>query len=168
MRPSPSARARAAALALATACLACAACASGGDGGEGPPRVTFTAAGTTVVAGPTQLCDVQVSNCHADPKAAVVLRVPPGQPLQVSVPKAVSETPWLVVFGYRTKAGEQVNARSDVFPSNQRQAYTLTLPAADAQLQTVEVQQLGGTLIPGDDGVDFPTRGTWVLSVDDR
>jgi hypothetical protein len=152
--------------AVLTLAAACAACSSGG--GDGTPRVTFTAAGSTAVAGATQLCDVQVSNCHADPKAAVVLKVPPGQPLEIAVPKAVGETPWLVVFGYRTGAGEQVNARSDVFPSNQRLAYTLTLPAADDQLQTVEVQQLGGTLIPGDDGVDFPTRGTWVLSVDDR
>lgn len=161
-------RVGAAALALAAACATGTACASGEDGGEGTPRVTFTAAGSSVVAGPTQLCDVQVSNCQADPKAAVVLKVPPGRPVEIAVPKAVGQTPWLVVFGYRTKAGEQVNARSDVFASNQRQAYTLTLPAADDQLQTIEVQQLGGTLIPGDDGVDFPTRGTWVLSVDDR
>jgi Protein of unknown function (DUF2771) len=137
-------------------------------GDDEPPMVTFAAAGSSVTAGPTQRCDVQVSTCTAAPAAAVVLRVPPGQPVQISVPKQISETPWLVVFGYRTAGGEHVNARSDVFASNERQAYMLILPAADDQLETVEVQQLGGTLIPGKEGVDFPTRGTWVLSVDDR
>ena len=132
------------------------------------PEVSFAAAGSTVLARPTQLCDVQVRDCTADPKAAVVLRVPPGQSVQISVPKAIGETPWLVVFGYRTKAGEKVNARSDLFASNERQSYTLTLPTADDQLETVEVQQISGTLVQGEEGVDFPTRGTWVLSVDDR
>ncbi|HEY3260622.1 MAG TPA: DUF2771 family protein [Pseudonocardiaceae bacterium] len=149
-------------VALTTLTAAC----TGRD--DTPPRVTFSAAGNTAVAGPTQLCDVQVQNCTADPKAAVVLRVPRGQPLEISVPKAIGETPWLVVFGYRTGSGEKVSARSDVFASNERHAYTLVLPDADAQLETAEVQQLGGTLIQGRDGIDFPTRGTWVLSVDDR
>ena len=145
--------------ALTTACT---------SGDDAPPRVTFAAAGSTVVAGPTQLCDVTVQNCKADPKAAVVLRVPPGQAVEISVPAAIGETPWLVVFGYRTTSGEKVDARSDVFASNERQAYTLTLPDAGDQLETAEVQQLGGALIQGREGVDFPTRGTWVLSVDDR
>ena len=146
---------------LATAC-------SGADGTEAPPEVTFAAAGGTAVARPTQLCDVHVQNCTADPKAAVVLRVPPGQPVEISVPQAIGQTPWLVVFGYRTKSGEKVNARSDLFASNERTAYTLTLPEPDDQLETVEVQQISGTFVPSEDGVEFPTRGTWVLSVDDR
>lgn len=146
------------AAALVTACA----------GEQPPPTVTFAAAGSSVTAKPTQRCDVHVTNCTADPAAAVVLRVPPGQPIEISVPREISETPWLVVFGYRTKGGEHVNARSDVFASNERQAYSLALPAADDQLETVEVQQLGGKLIQGQEGVDFPTRGTWVLSVDDR
>lgn len=147
--------------------LAAALTACSDEPGE-PPRVTFTAAGATATATPTQLCDVNVQNCSADAAAAVVLRVPPDTPLDIAVPAEIGETPWLVVFGYRTSAGEQVNARSDLFASNERTAYTLTLPAADDQLETVEVQQLGGTFIPGENGVEFPTRGTWVLSVDDR
>jgi len=149
---------------LAAVALAAAGC----GGGDGPPQVTFAADGTTVVAGATQYCDVRLENCAADPKAAVVLRVPPGKPVEISVPEAIGETPWLVVFGYRTGAGERVNARSDLFASNERRDYTLLLPAADDQLETVEVQQISGALAPGPDGVEFPTRGTWVLSVDDR
>ena len=155
-----AAAAAAAASVLLTAC--------GDNPAPAPPQITFTAAGSTATARPTQLCDVEVRSCTADPAAAVVLRVPPGQPLEISVPEAVGETPWLVVFGYRTKSGEQVDARSDVFAGNERQAYTLTLPGAEDQLETVEVQQIAGTVVAGQDGVEFPTRGTWVLSVDDR
>ena len=162
-------RRSAASAVLAGAMLAGATACSGNSGDPGPPpEVTFAAAGSTVIARPTQLCDVQVQNCTADPNAAVVLRVPPGQPVQISVPKAIGETPWLVVFGYRTAAGERVNARSDLFASNERESYTLTLPRPDDQLETAEVQQISGTFVPGEQGVDFPARGTWVLSVDDR
>lgn len=153
---------------LALAALVVAAALAGCGGQQQAPQVTFTAGGTSVTARPTQHCDVQVQNCTADPAAAVALRVPPGQAVQISVPQAVSQTPWLVVFGYRTAAGERVNARSDLFASNDRPAYTLVLPATDDQLETVEVQQISGTFIPGPQGMDFPTRATWVLSVDDR
>lgn len=154
-------RVAAALLALAALSTAC-----GGD--DPPPQVTFAAQGATVVARPTQHCDVSVQNCTADPQAAVVLRVPAGTPLDITVPSQIGETPWLVVFGYRSKAGEKVSARSDLFASNERTAYTLTLPEPEDQLETVEVQQISGTFIPGQEGVEFPTRGTWVLSVDDR
>lgn len=156
------------ALVAATLALAAGVLTACSDEPDGPPQVTFAASGATATAGPTQLCDIDVQNCEADPAAAVVLRVSPDTPLDITVPAAVGETPWLVVFGYRTSAGEQVNARSDLFAPNERTAYTLTLPAPDDQLETVEVQQLGGTFIPSDEGVEFPTRATWVLSVDDR
>lgn len=166
MRRTITAATAATAAAMATAATALlAACSSTPDT---PPEVTFAAAGNTVVARPTQLCDVEVKNCTADPGAAVVLRVPPGQPVTIAVPEAIGETPWLVVFGYRTKAGDRVNARSDLFASNERRDFTLTVPEPDAQLETVEVQQLGGAVMPTEQGLDFPTRGTWVLSVDDR
>jgi hypothetical protein len=133
-----------------------------------PPEVTFAADGSTVTARPTQYCDVNVQDCQADPKAAVTLRVPPGQPLEVSVPGSVSEAPWQVVFRYRSKDGTSAQARSTVFAAGERSAYTLRLPEEQAQLETVEVQQFGAAMVPREDGVDFATRATWVLSVDDR
>ena len=137
-----------------------------GDGG--PPKVTFAAAGNTATAAPTQYCDVGVKQCQSDGKAAVALKVPPGQAVQVSVPGSVSEAPWQVVFRYRAADGTKTQARSTVFPAGQRSEYKLELPAADAQLETVEVQQFGAAMVPNADGVDFATRATWVLSVDDR
>lgn len=139
-----------------------------GGSGQGPPRVTFAAAGNTVTAAPTQYCDVQVQDCQADPGAAVVLRVPPGAPLDVSVPGTVSDAPWQVVFRYRAVDGTKTQARSTVFAAGERTEYTLEPPTADAQLETVEVQQFGTAMVPREDGVDFATRATWVLSVDDR
>ena len=153
------------ALLLAAAGVTLAGCAA-----PAPPTVTFYAAGKTVVTGPAQHCDVQVENCSADPDAHAVLRVPPGSPLQISVDSHVGETPWQVVFRYRDAAGTPIEGRSAVFyGESKRLAYTLRLPATSAQLETVEIQQFGGVLAARQDGgVDFITRGTWVLSVDDR
>lgn len=139
-----------------------------GDGDEAPPKVTFAVAGNTATADPTQYCDVSVKECKADGNAAVALKVPPGQAVQVSVPGSVSEAPWQVVFRYRAADGTKTQARSSVFPAGQRSEYKLELPAADAQLETVEVQQFGAAMVANADGVDFATRATWVLSVDDR
>ncbi|MFB9908876.1 DUF2771 family protein [Allokutzneria oryzae] len=135
-----------------------------------PPNVTFYAAGKTAVTGPAQHCDVLVENCTADTEAHAVLRVPPGKPLQISVDSHIGETPWQVVFRYRDAAGTPIEGRSAVFfGESQRLAYTLRLPTDTAQLETVEIQQFGGVLAARQDGgVDFVTRGTWVLSVDDR
>lgn len=152
-------------LALLAAALVTAACA--GERPQKPPEVTFAANGQSVAARPTQHCDVTVENCKADPQAAVMLRVPPGRALGVAVPPEVAQTPWLVVFGYRTRAGERVNARSAVFAGNGQSSFTLTLPDAADQLETVEVQQVGGAVVSGAQGVEFPARATWVLSVDD-
>jgi Protein of unknown function (DUF2771) len=143
---------------------ALAGCSSDGE----PPRVSFAAAGSTVTAGPTQYCDVGVQECQGDGGAAVTLEVPPGEVVQVSVPESVSEAPWQVVFRYRAADGTKTQARSTVFPAGQRSEYKLELPAANAQLETVEVQQFGAAMVTGTDGVDFATRATWVLSVDDR
>jgi len=137
-------------------------------GSDSPPQVTFASDEASVTARPTQFCDVSVQNCSADPAAAVVLRVRPGQALRISVPDPVAAAPWLVVFRYRTSAGEQMQARSQVFGADQQHEYTLSPPTAQDQLETVEVQQIGGALAPGDEGVEFVTRATWVLSVDDR
>jgi Protein of unknown function (DUF2771) len=143
--------------------------AAGCSGSEPPPpQVEFAAEGSTVTANPTQYCDVNVRECQAYPQAAVTLRVPPGKPLEVSVPGPVSEAPWQVVFRYRAKNGTSTQARSTVFGAGERSDYTLVLPDGQAQLETVEVQQFGAAMVPREDGVNFATRATWVLSVDDR
>src|SRR5262250_3392995 len=84
---------------------------AGCSGGGDPPKITFAAGGSTVTAGPTQYCDVNVKQCQPDADAAASLKVPPGQAVQVSVPGPVSEAPWQVVFRYRTVDGAKTQAR---------------------------------------------------------
>lgn len=131
-----------------------------------PPQVTFTAAGASVTARPAQYCDLKLADCTADASAPVRLTVPPGTPLQVAVPDAVSEAPWHVVFSYRDAGGQQVDARSPVLTAKQRD-WTLALPGPTDRLLTAQVQQFGpAPRIDEQTGeVEFPVRGSWVLDV---
>jgi hypothetical protein len=133
-----------------------------------PPDVAFFSAGRTVTAGPTQYCDVKIQHCSANTRAQAVLRVPPGKPVQISVPGSVGNAPWQVAFLYRGADGTQVDGRTAVFSPGQQLAYTLALPDTKAQLETIEVQQFGGALVQQDGGIGFITRASWVLSVDMR
>lgn len=135
-------------------------------GAGAPPEVTFAAGTDSIVAGPTQYCQDDFVTCTNDAAAPVALPVPPGTPLVVSVPDAVSETPWQIVFTYRDAAGEQIDERTTVFPPQQRDRFALELPA-DARLLTAQVQQFGPPpQIDGATGeVVFPIRSSWVLTV---
>src|SRR5690348_14782920 len=103
--------------------------------------------------------------CSADASAPVQLPVPPGTPLQVSVPDDVSAAPWHVVFSYRDAGGQQVDARSPVLTNKQRD-YTLTLPEGADCLITAQVQQFGpAPQIDEQTGeLQFPVRASWVLN----
>ncbi|MCS7478929.1 DUF2771 domain-containing protein [Umezawaea endophytica] len=135
------------------------------------PEVTFYSSGKTVNVRPTQYCDLESENCVVDAGAVGVLRVRPGLPVQISVPGEVADSAWSVKFTYRDGDGVgQEPLRSKVFTSAEpRYAYTLELPAADDQLESVEVQQFGKRVQIDETGqIEFVARGTWVLSVDDR
>lgn len=136
-----------------------------------PGQVSFTAAGTTARTEASQFCDVAVTRCGADPSASAVLRVPRGTPLEVGVPGEVAAAPWQIVFAFRDATGATQQGRSPVFAPGSRSAFTLVLPGSPGrpgQLQSAEVQQYGTRLTDGPQGVQFTTRTTWVLSVDDR
>jgi len=57
-----------------------------GCGSGAPPEVTFAAGAASVVAKPTQYCDLKLQDCQSDANAPVRLAVPAGTPLRVSVP----------------------------------------------------------------------------------
>ena len=147
-------------LALASALLLA------GCGTGEAPEVTFTAGSTTVTARATQYCDLELTECAEDAAAPVQLAVPAGAPLLVEVPDGVSEAPWHVVFSYRNAGGEQVDARSPLFPAEERSEYTLELPASGDRLLAAQVQQFGpAPRINEDTGeIEFPVRGSWVLT----
>ncbi|HWM56584.1 MAG TPA: DUF2771 family protein [Pseudonocardia sp.] len=136
----------------------------GGESGE-PPRVTFGAGSQSVVAGPTQYCNLEFTDCRNDAAAPVELPVPPGTALQVQVPEDIAETPWQVVFTYRDAAGAQADGRSAVFAAGERSEYPLQLPTAADRLLTAQVQQYGPPpeANPETGEIEFPIRASWVL-----
>ena len=148
-------------LALAALALLAAGCGSGT-----PPEVTFSAADTSVTARPTQYCDLKLTECSDDAGAPVRLDVPAGTPLQVTVPDGVAEAPWHVVFSYRNEGGEQIDARSPLFPADEQREYTLTLPTPTDRLVTAQVQQFGPApqINEETNEIEFPVRGSWVLN----
>jgi hypothetical protein len=137
-------------------------------GPSSPGDVTFAAGGASASVGASQFCDVQVTECDADPEAVAVLRVPPNTPLTVTVPEEVASAPWQLAFTFRDAAGATQQGRSPVSPPGSTPTFTLVLPAASDQLTSAEVQQYGARITEGPNGLEFATRATWVLSVDDR
>ena len=137
-----------------------------GCGSGGPPEVTFAAGAASVVAKPTQYCDLKLQDCQSDANAPVRLAVPAGTPLRVSVPSEISSTPWQVVFTYRSANGSQTDGRSPVLTPDRHPDYTLQLPAPTDALVTAEVQQYGpppqANAATGE--LEFPIRATWVLT----
>lgn len=139
------------------------------------PEITFYADRAAARVGPAQYCDAEITSCAAHPQAVAVLRVPPGRPVQISVPGEVAAAPWQVAFRYRDQAGQEQEERSKVFSPAERQlSYVLRLPNPADQLETAEIQEFGVGLLspqagdPAGSGFQFVIRGTWVLSVDDR
>ena len=131
-----------------------------------PPQVTFAVGTASVVARPTQYCDESGTGCTGDAAAPVALAVPAGTALQVTVPDAVAQTPWQVVFSYRDANGAQADERSPVFAPTERSIWTLELAAPTDRLLTAQVQQYGPPpqINPDTGEVEFPIRASWVLN----
>lgn len=151
------------ALPLLAAALLLAGC---GSEAPPPPQVTFVAGTASTVARPTQYCDLQFKECRNDDTAPVTLAVPVGTPVKITVPDGIATTPWQVAFVYRDATGQQVTARSTVFPPNQRHDYDLKLPADTDRLLTAQVQQFGPPPQANTQTgmLDFPIRASWVLT----
>jgi hypothetical protein len=131
-----------------------------------PPQVTFTAGAASTVARPAQYCDVELTQCLTDVAAPVRLAVPPGTPVQVTVPPEIAQTPWQVVFSYADAAGTPTDERSPVFAPGARSDWTLQLGAPEDRLLTAEVQQYGPPPQPNPrtGEMEFPIRASWVLN----
>jgi Protein of unknown function (DUF2771) len=132
------------------------------------PEVTFTAEGTTVSTRPFLHCDVMVNKCDRNDDAMARMRVPPGKPVTVTVPRDVAESPWSVVIQYRTAAGEQKQPETvATFVPNERSDYTVALPGGGDQLQTVEIKQAGAKQEPGaTNEIQLLARAVWSLQVE--
>lgn len=131
------------------------------------PEVTFSVDATSVSARPFLHCDVLVTKCDRDTGAQASMRVPPGTGVRVTVPGEVAESPWSVAIQYRTAAGEQKEPETvATFVPNESREYTVSLPNAGDQLQTVEVKQAGAkqdAAAAGD--IQLLARAVWSLQV---
>jgi hypothetical protein len=149
-------------LACAAALAACSAAP------PGPPEITFAAEGATVPVRPFLYCDVMVTSCERNEGAVARLQVPPGKPVTISVPGEVAESPWSVVVQYQSASGEQQEPETiATFIPGERHDYTVALPDATAQLQTVEVKQAGAKQEPGATSeIQLLARAVWSLRVE--
>ena len=132
------------------------------------PEVTFGMDGQTVSARPFLYCDVMLTKCDRDNGAQISMKVPPGKGVTVTVPGEVAESPWSVVIQYRTAAGEQKDPETvATFVPNERHDYTVALPGAGDQLQTVEIKQASAKQEPGaTSDIQLLARAVWSLQVE--
>ena len=139
---------------------------AGCGGSPALPEVTFAAGAASVVAKPTQYCDLHLQNCQSDANAPVRLTVPAGTALKVTVPTEISTTPWQVVFTYRSTNGSQTDGRSPVLAPGQHPDYPLQLPTPTDALLTAQVQQYGPPpQANAENGeIEFPIRASWILN----
>ncbi|RZS41009.1 uncharacterized protein DUF2771 [Herbihabitans rhizosphaerae] len=139
-----------------------------GCGGAAPtPDVTFYANGHAADTGPIAFCHPGTRECVKDENAMARLKVPPGQPLHISVGGDVAEGPWAVVFTYRDGAGNEQHGSSALQLSGRRYAYTLSLPNDTDQLLFAHVQQMA-MVVMGPEGALPRATGYWSLAVDVR
>ena len=142
------------------------------------PDVTFYGNRTAVDTGYTLWCspseDRTRFECEtpegADGTARLGLR--PGQGVQINVPDAIGEQPWLVAFVYRsTPDGEEQTGRSAVLTDHQL-SYSLNPIDPGDQLLRVEVQsglQIGPQTdpnAPAGSAIEIAATHTWVLTID--
>lgn len=128
-------------------------------------NMTFAAAGKTVTAAPIQYCDVHEENCKADGKAPVSLTVAAGQPITVSAPKEIAQTPWQVAARFTDTKGSQYVSCSPLFAAGHQSVYTVRAAHAADRLVLIEVYQSSAVLVREPNGdIDTPIRGTWVLT----
>ena len=134
------------------------------------PTVTFYGDRAAVTVQPELWCEVDSTaltvSCPAPPDTGndghLTMRT--NQPLQINVPGAVADAPWLVVFEYTDAAGTAQNGRSAIF-TDDRLAYTLPALGAGTHLRRVEVQS---GLIPtqaADGSTKITVPRTWVVLV---
>jgi hypothetical protein len=133
------------------------------------PQVSFEVDGAAVSARPFLHCDVMLTKCDKDDGAPARMRVPPGKQVKVTVPGDVAESPWSVAIQYKTAAGEQKDPQTvATFVPNERHDYTVSLPGAGDQLQTVEVKQAGAKQDPAatNGDVQLLARAVWSLQIE--
>lgn len=104
------------------------------------PKITAYAHGKSVTVAPFMYCSIRMEDCQYG--ETTPLNVPSGLPVQMSLPKEIVESPWLVQLIYQRPDGEQVD-RVLSFADYPHRAHALTIdsqPEPDLRLIGIEVQ----------------------------
>ena len=121
------------------------------------PTITFFADRESVVSRPVLYCPLDFKNC--DPAGtAADLAVPPGRPLQISLPPEIADAPWRLITIYVDGAGKQ-QSRDRFYKPGERLAVTLRLGPGEL-LQGVEIQLPSGAT---DQDGNPVARAAWAL-----
>ncbi|MEC3913518.1 DUF2771 family protein [Nocardia sp. CDC160] len=137
------------------------------------PEITAYAHGRSVSVNPYLYCDLQVSKerlavgkCDST-KAVSDLDVPPGSPLQLSLPKEIADAPWEILLGYRIPGpkgdtAEPVLITSQDYPDKPL-AITIKTPANEhVRLAIMELHlPIPARDEAGNEGV--VSRGIWSI-----
>ncbi|MFC6009831.1 DUF2771 domain-containing protein [Nocardia lasii] len=104
------------------------------------PKLTAYAHGTAIEVDPFVYCTVTMTDCRYG--ETVPLTVPSGYPVQLSLPKAVSESPWLIQLIYQRPTGEQLDKVLSFadYPDRARALTIESKPEPDLRLIGIEVQ----------------------------
>lgn len=143
----------------------------------GPPEVSIYADGEHTRVAPLKYCDVLIKECDAAKDAQATLPIRPGEPVQISVPAEIAETPWLVNVQGVSADGTPLPVRQEFFTPGESYAYTARPASQGERLLVVEVLQLGGAFAGGANGKPLTdaagnpqllARGWWSVELSAR
>ncbi|GAD82927.1 DUF2771 domain-containing protein [Nocardia asteroides] len=107
---------------------------------EHDPQITAYANRETITVDPFLYCTVTMTDCRYGETA--VLATKTGEPVQLSLPSQIAESPWLVQLIYQRPSGEQVDRVLSFadYTAGARALTIETLPEPELRLAGIEVQ----------------------------
>ncbi|MBU9763325.1 DUF2771 domain-containing protein [Mycobacterium sp. TNTM28] len=128
--------------------------------GDNLPEISVYSHGHTVRVGPFQYCEVLNLNDCAEPREAGELAVTADNPVQLSVPSAISRAPWRLLQVYENPIDTTVRYFAP------KTTLAVTVPTVDpnrGRLTGLAVQLL--TLVQDQDGAEFALpHAEWSIS----
>ncbi len=119
-------------------------------------------------------CDALLTHCEITDGEPAVLDARPGQPVQISVPSEIAESPWLVIVQSYDPEGNLLPMSQEVFTDGTQLAHTVIPESAEHQVLVVEVQQLGAAyavnerdepILDENGQPQLVVRGVWSLQI---
>lgn len=128
---------------------------------EPPPGITAFASGRTITVAPFRYCTIKLTDCHDGVIEHLAVRT--GSPLQLSLPKTISDAPWRLVSVFDGPHGESI-ARQTFYAKGEGTAVTVrSTENPPMQLAGIEIQLPSAVV----DKAGMPyARGIWSIKTD--